>query len=389
MTAVHTSAELHAQRGDADNQQLLGAPRRRGSRRRRRGAPHTIPFNPFTQRWRIIIMSQESSRWLNRNVLIGFTANRGTAWHYRASAQGDEPNHYPGAIPTSEVARRLFDWHAEARPVLVDTPAHGLVTASGKQAITASDTDDVLGLHASGYTIHQYHDWLLEKVEAILDDGLAIGSAGLLKNRAQAWVSVEVPETITTPEGVAFRPNLLACTSHDGSLATTYKRVATAVCCDNTMSAGLREAGHQIKVRHSRHSEFTVLQAREALQMVMTTAQDFEAEVAELCRTEVTETEWQAFVAGHVPDGDTHRAQRSAARKRDRLQKLWVSDQRVTPWRGTAWGVLAAVSTDAHHLATVRGASRAERNLSRAVTGDAAARDQATLTELHRVLAGG
>jgi hypothetical protein len=35
-------------------------------------------------------------------------------------------------------------------------------------------------------------------------------------------VSVEVPETITTSEGVAFRSNLLACTSHDGSLATTF-----------------------------------------------------------------------------------------------------------------------------------------------------------------------
>ena len=44
-------------------------------------------------------MSKETQEWLNRNVLIGYTERRGNAWHYRASDQGDEPNHYPGAIP--------------------------------------------------------------------------------------------------------------------------------------------------------------------------------------------------------------------------------------------------------------------------------------------------
>ena len=45
-----------------------------------------------------------------------------------------------------------------------------------------------------------------------------------------------MPETITTPEGIAFRPNLLACTWHDGSLATTYERVVANVVCDNTVA---------------------------------------------------------------------------------------------------------------------------------------------------------
>ena len=59
-------------------------------------------------------MSQETSRWLNTRTLIGFTDKRGNAWHYRADEQGTEPNHYPLAIPTEDVRRRLFAWtHAE------------------------------------------------------------------------------------------------------------------------------------------------------------------------------------------------------------------------------------------------------------------------------------
>jgi len=177
-------------------------------------------------------MSKESSQWLNQNTLIGFTNKRGHAWHYRASDQGSEPNHYPDAIPIEAVQRRLFAWQAQPRPLYVEVPDCGLVEVEGKQAITCSDTGHVLGIFSSGYTVHQYREWLLDRVSTILDNGLSIGSAGLLRDRAQAWVSVEVPDNITTPEGVVFRPNLLACTSHDGSLATTYKRVVTNVVCD-------------------------------------------------------------------------------------------------------------------------------------------------------------
>ena len=42
-----------------------------------------------------------------------------------------------------------------------------------------------------------------------------------------------MPDKIATPDGVAFRPNLLATTSFDGSIATTYKRTVTITVCDN------------------------------------------------------------------------------------------------------------------------------------------------------------
>ncbi len=53
------------------------------------------------------------------------------------------------------------------------------------------------------------------------------------------------PTTITTPEGVEFRPNLLATTSFDGSIATTFKRTVTATVCDNTRELALAEKAQQ------------------------------------------------------------------------------------------------------------------------------------------------
>jgi len=57
-------------------------------------------------------MSKETSEWLNQNVLVGYTETRGNAWHYKASDQGEEANHYDGAVPLEDVNRRLFDWEA-------------------------------------------------------------------------------------------------------------------------------------------------------------------------------------------------------------------------------------------------------------------------------------
>jgi hypothetical protein len=68
-------------------------------------------------------MSRESITWLNTNTLIGFTEKRGHAWHWRAEEQGDASNHYPGAIPITDVQDRLFYWQAESRRLAVEVSA--------------------------------------------------------------------------------------------------------------------------------------------------------------------------------------------------------------------------------------------------------------------------
>jgi hypothetical protein len=57
-----------------------------------------------------------------------------------------------------------------------------------------------------------------------------------------------------------------------------------------------------------------------------------------------------------------------AESKRDTPDRLWRSDERVFPWRGTAFGVLQAVNTYSHHHQAARG-SRVQRNMLKAVTG--------------------
>ena len=146
-------------------------------------------------------MSQETQTWLNTMTLIGFTEQRGHAWHYRAAQQVDEPNHYPGPVPVEDVRRRLFDWKVIegdvwSTAVTMDDDGVATFTVSDANrkamlrppgAFGPDDPGAILGISKAGYEGHDYEEWLLEQVATILDDDLAIGSAGLLKAGAVAW----------------------------------------------------------------------------------------------------------------------------------------------------------------------------------------------------------
>ncbi len=83
-------------------------------------------------------MSEETASWLNTMTLIGFTEQRGHAWHYRADEQAGEPNHYPGAIPVEDVRRRLFAWKVLEGDI---TSTASLLSDDGVGTLTITDPD--------------------------------------------------------------------------------------------------------------------------------------------------------------------------------------------------------------------------------------------------------
>lgn len=334
-------------------------------------------------------MSRESAQWLNLYTLIGFTDERGNAWHYRQELQGIESNHYSGAIPVDDVLRRLFNFTVEDTPLFIRMDNGQYVEVEGRKAMVRSDDSSVLGVFKQGYQGHQYQEWLLENVATIIDDDLGIGSAGLLRNGGQAWVSVEVPESITTPEGVEFRPNLLACTSFDGSLATTYKRVITRVVCDNTAEAARAEEGQQFKVKHTKYSGYRIHDAREALQIVHSMADDFAAEVAALTTVKVSDAEFLRHLQVMIPINDetSKIGMTKAETKRAEIVNLYNHDDRVAPWKGSAYGVVQAYNTWGQHFRTVRkGTPRVVRNMENLIAGKIGTEDALVLDTLTTVL---
>lgn len=310
-------------------------------------------------------MSKESLEWLSNNTLIGFTDKRGNAWHHR---KGDS-NTYPGPIPVEAVERRLFAWDAVQVPECWEHDGKRY-SSDTDSVVIRSDTGAKLGTFRNSYRPHQYREWLVGNVAAILDDDLMIGSAGLLRGGAVAWVQVEMPDNIETPQGVSFRPFLLARTSFDGSLSTTYGRAVTNVVCDNTMAVAANEhGGQQVKVRHSSKSLERLASVRDALGVVYDTADAFAAEVAALAEVKITDHVFDKIVDEIAPLDPEAKRPGQTIRKRETLHRLWTSDERVSPWRGTALGAWQAFNTYGQHEVPVRGMTRQERNMIKAVDG--------------------
>ena len=330
-------------------------------------------------------MSQETLKWLNENTLIGYTDKRGNAWHYREGSD----NHYADAIPVDDVVRRLFNWHPVKVPTFFEW--EGKRVQSDKYAILRDDTGAELGSFKDGYQPHDYQEWLVHNIGTLMDTStsdLGIGSAGLLKGGAVAWVEVTVPETFTTPEGVTFRPNFLAASSFNGSLATTYKRTVQNTVCDNTLGVALGEKGQQVKIRSTKNSLTRIADAREALHLIHSAQDDFAREVAALAKIKVDDHMFERWMDGVVPlprpdEAKTTRAITLAENKREAFQNLWLHYERVAPWRGTGLGVLQVANTYAHHGQNVRGMSRQERNMLNAVNGKTEAADAETLEQIY------
>lgn len=339
-------------------------------------------------------MSKETSEWLNTKTLVGFTAKRGNAWHRDANARGDNPdNHFTGAVPWHRVQELIGAWEIlEATPtaeVFVNGEFKTVIDDTRKMLIH-SETLATLGVHSKSYTVHGYEETLLRNVSNILGDSLEIGSAGLLRAGAQAWVQIETPEVIQTPAGVDFYPHLLAATSVDGSIATRYSTGVQVVVCDNTLNAALNEKGGNIfRIRHTSRSLPRLADARAALGIIEQTADAFSAQVETLTAQTVTDREWFKFLDLYVPIDSTMdkgRGLTMANNKREALTSMYRNDPRVAPWNGTAFGVVQAVNTFVTHVQTVKGATRDTRNTEARVMGKVDAVDRLTVETLGKVL---
>jgi len=325
----------------------------------------------------------ETAEWYNTQILVGFTEKRGHAWHYKANLQGAEPNHYPKAIPVGDVHRRLFQWKAEKQPIfLLENSKIEMIPKiiPNRAAITRSDTGEVFGIFSDGYSVHQYDEWLVKNLANIIDDDIAIGSAGLLKSGGVAWVSLEMPENIEAVKGFKIRPHLLATTSHNGTISTTYKQVTTFVVCDNTYEQAMGEQNPEFRIRHSKFSAMRIQSARDALKIVHGMTDDMVRHIKSLAETQVSEKHFEMVLNAMVPkpNGDSKMATSRADNKRETLVGLYRTDARVAEWRGNALGVLQAFNTYNHHFAGTD-KNRIERNMTNALMGSTKIADRKVL----------
>jgi len=358
-------------------------------------------------------MSAETYEYLARNVLAGFADTRRPWWADAAEAEGHATNLFPADVPMERVEELLTKWSPvtaglgevdmDAAETLYDAdmkPVRAIRTSliepvSTHKLVKASDTREHIAVIGIDHAIHSYSDWLTGTVRECVGDEAQVSSAGLLRNRAQAWVQIERPESAMGPDGIKFSPYVTCSTSLDGSLKSQINQNTTMVVCDNTLRI---TRGQGVAFRHTKNSNAKLGDYRSVMTAIVQGETEFRVELERQLGVKVDDSAFSRFLEAFVPieDDDIPAKKTRSKRKRQEITQLYKGDERVQGWRGTEFGVVQAVNTWQTHMSQLRNATgyemddtnlRAMRNYGerlRTVRGDSP--DQETAKILEAVL---
>lgn len=345
-------------------------------------------------------MSAETMNWLRENIRIGFTGDDGPAWWAGDNYMADG-SHFDGPVPTDEVERLLSVEFVETEIFAQWTDADGnrqVVKDPTRKGIVTPDNGSMLGVFKQGYQVHDYKQWTADQIASILDTSrgeLGTKSVGLLRNRGVAFMQVQLTGTGLEVGGYPFTPYILAATSVDGTLSSTYATGVTAAVCDNTLAYALSAAVSKLKIKHSSKSAGRIGEIRDALGLVYQAGDDFAQAAAVLQDIEVTNADFTAWLdeVAPVPSPDPKSSTggakyTNAVKFRSGLTDMWTYDAKVKDWNGTAFGVLQLDNTYRTWKRNVAGADggRLERNMLNMVTGVTAKEDEKALDALAKVM---
>ena len=302
---------------------------------------------------------------------------------------------YPEAIPRADV-NNLFDFTVQLQPVYQTDPnTNEFIEIPNRHTVTRTDNGRSLNVVAGSYSPHQITDVLLTNLDAILDASegdVQIHGAGLLKHGAVGWVQVTAPTLNVGGDNLA--PTLTLASSHDGSLATTYRVGLHRFRCSNQLPVMKKRAG-AYKLRHTKHSHLSIQSARTTLGIMWEQADKFAADVQHLIDTELTNQQFHEIIEHLDPKPEGPKVNPGALTRwetrRDQLVDMWHNDERVG-FTGTGWGAMQTLSTFRHWERPVREMTGGQvspegRAMADYLTGRATDADLRTLNAIRFVAA--
>ena len=242
------------------------------------------------------------------------------------------------------------------------------------------DTGAPLGVVAPGYRIHQPAELFEAWRDELAASGLRISSAGVLKGGRVPFVCVAFgPDyRMTLPDGDTLDPYVTLATSFDGSMATRAWASTVRTVCRNTLEAGLANRSRHASQGHRGALDVQALKA--AIGMLPDAMRAERAMVEALQAAPVERNfarEILATIAG-LPapavalarEGRVVLPEDASGKARGTFERLMLAlneapGAMLEGARGTAWGIVNAVTYFADHAANVRDTAKDGATLAR------------------------
>ncbi|MFJ3483539.1 DUF932 domain-containing protein [Pseudomonas sp. NPDC090202] len=278
---------------------------------------------------------------------------------------------YVGAAPWHGLGSRLspnqplevwqreagMDWKIESSPVYFRSETEGVLsppdTFPDQKVLYRSDTKQPLSVVSQRYQVVQPNDVLEFYRDLTAVSGYELETAGVLKGGRKFWALARTGQSMALKGGDEVGGYLLLATSCDGTLATTATPTTVRVVCNNTLAVSLNGASEGIRVPHS--TRFNPDSVKEQLGLAVSRWDDFMYQMRTLAERKVSRAEADHFfiqalsatAIGSAPQGQ--QTNRHAVSKAKELFEGRGKGADLTSARGTAWGLLNAITEFVDH----------------------------------------
>lgn len=285
---------------------------------------------------------------------------------------------YVGAEPWHGLGNRLpakqsietwqkaagMDWTIRETPVRFMADSIGTLGSihsfEDQKVLYRSDTKEALSVVSQRYQIVQPKE-VLEFYRDLTDiSGYQLETAGVLKGGKKFWALAKTGQSTALKGNDQVNGYLLLATSCDGTLATTATPTTVRVVCNNTLSIAVQGASQAIKVGH--RTKFDAQAVKQQLGIAVSQWDGFMYRMRTLAERKVKSHEAMNYflrVMCDVQPGGIDPAGLANERALKRVQALYDGQGKgaeLEAAKGTAWGLLNAVTEYVDHERRARSA---------------------------------
>ncbi|WNC11136.1 DUF932 domain-containing protein [Pseudomonas coleopterorum] len=257
-----------------------------------------------------------------------------------------------------------MDWRIESSAVHFKSTGSGLLapihTFPDQKVLYRSDTQEPLSVVSQRYQVVQPNEVLEFYRDLTEVSGYELETAGVLKGGRKFWALARTGQSVALKGGDHVGGYLLLATSCDGTLATTATPTTVRVVCNNTLALSLNGSTTAIKVPHS--TSFNPDLVKKQLGIAVSRWEQFMYEMRILSERKVSRKEADAFfnqvlsVAGTSASPQGQHNNRHAIAKANSLFEGKGKGSDLISAKGTAWGLLNAVTEFVDHKKRARSA---------------------------------
>lgn len=251
-----------------------------------------------------------------------------------------------------------LDWDVVQRPILVSDRIIEEYVANVRE-----DNNNVLGIVSKHkYKVVQNRE-AFSFTDSLIGGDVRYETAGSLAGGKKVWLLAQLPEAIIIDDKVI--PYVCFTNSHNGKGSVRVLITPVRVACQNTLNLAIRTAPRTWSTIHAGNINAKIEEAQRTLELTNHYIKELSAEAEILATQRVNNLSLHRFIKQllPIPDGVGKQKESNIKALRDELMIRYNDAPDMQNIKGTAWGLINAVSDLATHIKPKRASDTFQVNL--------------------------